>query len=374
MKGETLYYLAFSHCLGIGPVTFTELIEAFGTAQKAYEASERNLTEHLGPKLLAKFLAFRASFHPAKTYKNIVGKGITILTREDSRYPSQLHHIPDPPICLYVKGDLSVINFESDLFVGIVGTRKPSSYGAQMTRQFSETIAATGTVIVSGLALGVDTISHQSAIAVGGKTVAFLGCGVDIVYPPANRALYNQIVEKGGLVMSEFPPGMTVLPGLFVARNRLISGLSRGVLLIEGRKTSGGLITAKYAAEQGRDMFTIPVPLTSELSEASNILLKQGAMVATCPEDVLETYDVDTNVSAKGRSSSGRKINLTNSYEKLSSEEREVMELLANEALSGDEIGIQSKVKMSTLLPIISSLEMQGLIEKSVDGRYQVKV
>src|SRR3989338_348038 len=164
-------------------------------------------------------------------------------------------------------------------FFAIVGTRKPTSYGIQVARKFAYELTEAGFIIVSGMAMGIDTVAHQAALDAGGKTVAVLGCGVNIIYPAINYQLYHNIIKSGGAVISEFPPDQTVLKGLFISRNRIISGLSKGVLIAEGGEFSGALITAKYAGIQGKDVFAVPSSINSEMASAPNLLIKQGAKI-----------------------------------------------------------------------------------------------
>jgi DNA processing protein len=210
------------------------------------------------------------------------------------------------------------------------------------------------------MALGVDTVAHQAALENGGKTIAILGCGVDIIYPPQNTKLYEQIVSGGGVVISEFPPGQTVLKGLFVARNRLISGLSAGIMVVEGLKNSGALITARYAAEQGKDVFAPPVPLTSPLSEAPNILLKQGAKLVTGVEDILEEYGIQSRPVLK------------NIVDGLSAEEQNIVRNIQEEPLIVDEIAIRLQEPVTSVLNTLSVLEISGVVKKNMEGKYEL--
>lgn len=359
---DILYYLGFSHFLGIGPTKFELLMNHFKMLDKAYNAPLEALRGLLGNALAEKFDKFRNAFRAEEKRKEIENKGIIVLTRDDPRFPPQLLQISDPPICLYVKGNLGLFDFQKDLFFAIVGTRRPSSYGVQISRKFSAESTHAGFKIVSGLALGVDAQAHWACIQTGGKTVAFLGCGVDIIYPPGNKILYDAIVGGGGVVMSEFPPGMTVLKGLFIARNRLISGLSKGVMVVEGLKHSGALITARYAAEQGKEVFAPPVPLTSNLSEAPNILLKQGAKLVTSVEDILEEFDMTISPQKK-----------EDILEKLSAEDRGIVEKLLVEPYLADELALAINVPINHVLITLSLLEVNGIIEKSTDGKFQIK-
>lgn len=359
MKSEMPYYLAFSHFLGIGPMKFAGLVAQFGSVQKAYGADTTQIEKIVGRSYAQKWSRFRSTFDPVAKLQELEKKEIVILTQEDDRYPLQLKQIADAPICLYVKGDLSLFDFENDTYFAIVGTRKPSSYGQHITRMFSKQLAEAGVVLVSGMAIGIDTITHMSALDHGSRTVVFMGCGVDIVYPPQNRKLYNRILTEGGLVISEFPPGITVLPGLFVARNRLISGLSKGVLVVEGTHKSGGLITARYAAEQGKEVFAPPVPLTSDLSEAPTILLKEGATLVTSGGDILTFLNIHYQ--------KGKEIIVD-----LTSEEERIVTALQSESLSSDELSRLLHMPIHSLLSLLSILEMKGCVVKSGEGKYVV--
>lgn len=356
------YYIGLSHCLGIGPVRFQKLIAHYKDVKKAYEADLKELTELIGPKTAQGFVDFRQKFDLAQKEKEIRQKGIVIVAQEDKNYPKSLINIPDPPICFYVKGNINEFDFEKSFMFAVVGTRKPSSYGQQIAKLISCQLIEAGATLVSGMALGIDTIAHQTSVDYKQKTIAVLGCGVDIVYPPANKKLYNEIIECGGLIISEFPPGHTVEPGLFVARNRLISGLSRGILVVEGTKESGALITARYGAIQGKDVFAPPVPLTSYLSEAPNILLKQGAIFTTSAKDILAEYNMKT----------GKPVSIDK--EQLSKEEIIIYEHLSKQVCSPDELSILSNIPISSLLPLLSMMEVKNIIKRSDDGSYQLQL
>jgi len=291
-------------------------------------------------------------------------KKIQIVFLHDRLYPKDLANITDPPICLFAKGNINLfqkLNEEKLIFFAIVGTRKPTSYGQDLAAKFATDLAASGLVIVSGMAIGIDTIAHQSALAQNQPTVAVLGCGVDIIYPQINEKLYHQIIEKGGLVISEFPPEQTVKKGLFVARNRIISGLSKGVLVIEGTKTSGALITAKYAAEQGKEVFAPPAPLTSSLSEAPLLLLKQGAKLVTQAADILEEFNL--------RLLSKKQAEID---QLLTEEEREVFQALIKEEKSADDLILELKKEPATIFRILSALEIKGVIKKDDRAKYRI--
>lgn len=211
---------------------------------------------------------------------------IRTVSLGDKRYPPLLREISDPPRVLYVRGRGSKINLLKT--IAVVGTRHVTAYGRQVTKKLVTELVEKGFTIVSGLATGVDTVAHRAAIEAGGKTIAVLGCGIDIIAPPSNATLYWDIVCGHGAVVSEIQPGIRTDKKRFVTRNRIISGLSRGVVVIEGTDHSGTLITARYAAEQGREVFAVPGPITSKFSRAASILLKNGAKLVESADDILE--------------------------------------------------------------------------------------
>ena len=352
------YYLGFSHFLGIGPVKFSVLLKKFTDVKRAYNAPAPDLQPVLGSKLTAKFVQFRKEFNLDERLKEIEAKGIRVITQEDDFYSPLLKEISDPPICLYVKGNLENFQFDKDIFFAVVGTRKPTSYGKQTAKRLAYELAAQGVIIVSGLAFGIDAVSHLGALDAGGKTVAVLGCGVDIIYPKENKNIYGRILEEGSIIVSEFPPGRTVLKGLFVARNRIISGFSRGVLVVEGTKKSGSLITASYAASQGRDVFAVPGPINSVQSQAPNMLLKKGAAVTTGAKDIFSSLNIRP-LSADKR----MKI------EGLNEQEEIVYSSLQQSSMLPDDITKLLELPIHKTLEILTGLEIKGIIKTASDGK-----
>lgn len=216
---------------------------------------------------------------------------IDTLTLDDPRYPRRLKEIPDPPRLLYVKAKWGLDSNDLARTIAVVGTRHMTKYGAEVTRKLVSELVANGFTICSGMANGVDTVAHETAIACGGKTIAVLGCGIDIIWPPSNARLYTRIGEEGfGAVVSEMPMGIRPNKERFKTRNRIISGLSLGVVVTEGAENSGALITARYAAEQGREVFAVPGPITSPLSSAPARLIKDGAKLVETVEDILDEF------------------------------------------------------------------------------------
>ncbi len=292
---EKKYWIAFNVFWEIGPTRFKLLCDFFGSAKKAFTATDGQLRKiGLGEKPVNSFLSFRKSFNFDSYYLRLKKLRIEVICLEDNNYPKLLREISNPPFLFYVKiKDTAYIN---KLFkrkaIAVVGTRKITDYGKQVTRKITSDLVAKDFVIVSGLARGVDKVAHETTINSKGLTFAVLGCGLDIVYPPEHADLEEKIIESGGMIIGEFPLGTPPNPENFPLRNRIISGLSLGVVVTEAAEKSGSLITASCAAEQGREVFAIPGPITSSLSLGNSELLKKGAKVVTKVEDILEELSV----------------------------------------------------------------------------------
>lgn len=339
------------------------LLEYFGSAEKIWKSPERELRDTgLGEKLADRFLDFRKKFSLENYLKTIGQSGIHVITFQDKRYPPLLKEIPDAPFVLYIRGNIELIEALHDT-VAVVGTRMITSYGRTITENITGDLVRNGATIVSGMAYGVDTVAHETAIEAGGKTIAVLGCGVDIIHPKSNTTLYWKIVKGAGLVISEFPVGQWAEKGLFPARNRIISGLSRGVLVTEGAKDSGALITARYAAEQGRDVFAVPGPITSSLSEGPTILLKQGAKLVTGAEDILEELRIQK--SEFRNQNSDRKT-----PDNLSSDERKIVDLLGRESMHFDELVRKSGLPAEKLGRLLTMMEVKKFVKNTGNGIY----
>ncbi len=290
--------LALTFTPGLGPRKIRGLLEHFGSAETVAAASAFDLraVEGIGPKLAESLVRARAdAVTKADAELNRAERsGVTLLAFGTADYPESLAQIYDPPSVLYVRGELpqNVFGNLSTLrSLGVVGTRNSSPYGFDLSRRFSQELAASGVVIVSGLALGVDTAAHEGALAApDGRTVAVLGSSVDIVYPGQNRRLAEQIADGRGAVVSEYRLGTAPRAENFPGRNRIISGLSRGVLVVEGGKKSGALITAEYALEEGRTVFAVPGRVGDPKAEGALELLKQGAVLTQGPADIVSEF------------------------------------------------------------------------------------
>jgi len=283
------YWVGFNIVRGIGPVRLRALLDYFGDVERAWHAPPEALrSAGLDRRSLENLLETRAALDLDRELERIAATGAQVLTWESPSYPRLLHEIADPPPVLYVKGTLT----EEDAWaVAVVGTRRASTYGREVTRRLTTTLARSGITIVSGLARGVDAEAHRAALKAGGRTIAVLGCGIDRVYPPEHRKLAGEIIAQGALV-SDYPLGTPPEGSNFPPRNRIISGLSLGVLVTEGGVRSGALITADYAAEQGRDVFAVPGSILMRSNAGTNALIRDGAKVVLGPEDVLEELNL----------------------------------------------------------------------------------
>ena len=284
------YWLALNRIKGIGPARFMLLLDTFGSVRAAWEASPAEWRQAgLDERTASAFERQRRAINPDGEVERLHALRVGALRVIDPEYPRLLREIPAPPPVIYVRGRLLP---EDELAIGIVGTRKVSAYGRHVTERLSSDLAAQRVTIVSGLARGVDTFAHTAALDAGGRTIAVQGCGPDLVYPPENARLAARIVEQGAVV-TEFPPGTQPEAGNFPARNRIISGLSLAVLVTEAPAASGALITARFAAEQGRDIFAVPGNVTSRASEGANQLIQDGAKLILSAEDALAELNLN---------------------------------------------------------------------------------
>ncbi len=356
---EKQYLIAISAFVPFGPARISLLLKYFGSVKKAWAVNSRKLLSlGLSEKSVDSFIKHRNSFDETKYFDKLKRLKIETITIFDKNYPSQLKEIQSAPTVIYLKGKIEKTDKNS---VAIVGTRKMSSYGKEVAEKFSSELASLGLTIISGLARGIDTVAHNSAIKAGGRTIAVLGCGLDSVYPPENSRLANEIIKCGSAIISEYPLGYPALPINFAARNRIISGLSKAVLVVEGRNKSGTLLTANHAAEQGREVFAVPGAITSPLSEAPLYLLKNGAKIATEVADILTELDINLKVDKA-------------ELEKVmpdSPEEEDLVNLLDTEPLHIDEIARATSVEMGELSARLTVMEMKGLVKNMGGGIYK---
>ena len=290
-REEELYWLALKLVPGLGTRTSVKLLDRFRTPQAIFRASRTELESAGVSGAVAQSIASGITFEDAAgQHDKMAEAGAVVITMGDPRYPQRLREIFDPPILLFARGRVELLQ---SLAVAVVGTRRPTPYGLAVGERLSGDLSHAGLTIVSGMARGVDTAAHKGTLAAGGDTVAVLGCGVDVVYPAENRKLAADIAVKG-LIVSEFPMGATAFPQNFPIRNRIISGISLGVLVVEGAQYSGSAITAKLAMDQGREVFAIPGNITNKLAWGPNLLIKQGAKLVQDWNDVVSELPAES--------------------------------------------------------------------------------
>lgn len=343
--------MALSQVKYLGPVKCFKLLKFFGSAEKIWSAAPEELKDSccLDKLALDNLLAVRAKPLPEGEWEKLQKQGIRLLTLSDDDYPLSLLQMPDPPPLLYVKGEIP----EAPA-LAIVGSRKATFYGLGAAEQLAHDLAAQGVTVVSGMARGIDTAAHKGALKAG-KTIAVLGCGLDICYPPENKALYRLISEQGGII-SEFPLGTKPDRGNFPRRNRIISGLAAGVLLVEAAEKSGSLITADYALEQGKEVFAVPGMITSRQSYGTNRLIQEGAKLVQKAEDILNELGIKKQ-AAKNKVS-------------LSSEEKLLLSIILEEARSIDELAAETKLPLPQIYKIMADLELKGCLVKLSSNKY----
>lgn len=374
---ERKYWIAFSSFIGIGPKRFSLLVKYFGSAKIAWEAPEKELREiGLGEKLTELFCLYRERFDLEKYLERMMVLGVTALTLGDDEYPSLLKEIGDAPYVLYIKTSnfknqnpnksqilkFKMIDLFSECAIAVVGTRMVTSYGREVTEELTSGLVANGLTIVSGMARGVDGIAHKTAIDFNGMTVAVLGSGIDIIYPPEHRGLYNEIVQNGA-VISEFPLGYPAVPRNFPARNRIISGLSLGVLVTEAAYDSGSLITASFAGEQGREVFAVPGPITSKVSGGTSELLKKGAKLVSSISDILE----ELKIKEKKANMEAKKVLQTSTEEKL------IIDILSLGQLHINNIALKVRLPINKVGSLLMILEMKGMVRNYGEMVYGIK-
>ncbi len=356
MTEEKVYWVWLSTVPGIGARRFYKLIECFGTPRGVWEASLgalRTQREYLGDKTFEQIHLSRQGEILKKAELALSTPGIRVVTLVCPEYPPLLKTIYDPPPVLYLKGQL--LKTEPGV-VAVVGSRRSSDYGRQAAARISEELAQAGIAVVSGLARGIDTFAHKGALkAEGGYTAAVLGCGVDMIYPPENRWLYEKIAETGTLI-SEYPVGTHPASSNFPARNRIISGLAQGVLVVEAGLKSGALITVDFALEQGRDVYALPGNIGSVYSEGTNKLLKDGAKMITCVEDILEDFHSFDRLKAQKPPKAPLFLDFF---------ENEVYNALEEGAKSLDALIILTGMEPGRLQAALTLLEIKGIIKQN---------
>ena len=353
-----LFWIGLSSIPGVGRVTFRKLAHHFGSPERALTASQDELgTAGLSERMIADIASFSWREYAEKELVKAREAGVRIITVDDIAYPPALRNTPDPPLFLYIRGSL-----QHEDGVAIVGTRKPTHYGLTVTHRTAYELAAAGLTIVSGLARGIDTQAHRGALAAKGRTIAVLGCGIDIVYPPENSDLLERI-SVNGAVVTENPFGTKPEAGYFPARNRIISGLSRGTVIIEATEDSGSLITANYTFEQGRKLFAVPGNISSPNSRGTNSLIKRGAVLVEGSDDILRNLGIKPGTDQKRG---------MRPLPALTPDEECVLSCISSEPGHIDAIMNESRLAAGRLSGVLITLELKGLV-KQLPGKYYVR-
>ena len=357
---NTIFWIGFNLVKGIGAVRFKALLDYFGDARTAWQAPPQALqAAGLSPKLVKNLLKIRSQVSLELVWERMQTQGINILTWEDENYPRRLKDIDQPPPVLYLRGDLTP---GDEWAVAIVGTRRITSYGRQVTEEVASTLARNGVTVVSGLARGVDAVAHQAALNAGGRTLAVLGNGVDRIYPPENRRLAEQIISQGALI-SDYPLGTPPEGTNFPPRNRIISGLALAVVVVEAGLDSGALITSTFAAEQGRDVFAVPGSILAHQSKGTNRLIQDGAHPLLDPQEILEVL----NLTMVTEHRSARLVLPTDSTE------AQLLQILSSEPLHVDDIHAKTDMPIEKVSATLAMMELKGMV-RQVGGMHYVAV
>lgn len=358
---EVRLYLALNEIKDLGSVLVKRLITKFNSAENIFSATIEELAEidGIGIQRAKRIKEFNKWNEIDRIINLCEKRQIKIYSLNDEEYPKYLKEIYDPPVVLFCKGEIKP---EDHFGLAIVGSRKLSEYGRRVTEQLASQIAQCGITIVSGLARGIDSVAHKSAISNGSRTIAVLGSGVLNIYPPENRLLAEKIIHNGA-ILSEFYPEEGPKKENFPRRNRIISGMSIGTVVTEASINSGALITASFALEQGREVFAVPGNINSKNSEGTNYLIQKGAKLVTKVEDILDEI-MHFIPSLK-------KQYKTETVE-LDSEERDIFNIL-DELLTTDEIVLRTGIRITKVLEILLRLEIKGLITK-IEGKYTRRI
>lgn len=351
---ENRKYLAALHWACTGTNKLKHLLSRFTNPMEAWQAGKKHLTQVHGWNWddVEAFVSRRDSQDVGRHWESLERAGISLILRSDQDYPENLRYIYDAPQLLYVKGSTSVLKREA---IAVVGTRKASHYGKQVAESLARELASRNITVVSGLARGIDSCAHKGALS-SGRTVAVLGCGLDVVYPKENNKLFAEVVEQGA-VLSEYPLNTPPHAWNFPVRNRIISGLSLGVVVVEAEEKSGTQITVDWALDQGREVFAVPGNIFSPTSKGPHKLVKQGAKLVTCIEDILEELALDTLFP--------RFIQSTLTMDSgLKPDEDKVLKLLEAEPVQVDMLATKSGLDLGSLLSILTFLELKGLVQQ----------
>lgn len=365
MQSQLAPWVALTRVKGLGCASFKKLAAHFSDPTRAFSASATELAEieGLGREAVDGLRGFTAWQEVDEELRRVRAAGVSLVTFADPRYPARLRAIADPPPLLYVKGELGS---EDDKAVAIVGSRSASEYGRRVARDLARGLSALGFTVISGMARGIDGTAHETALACGGRTLAVLGSGVDRPYPPEHAMLYERIVAQGA-VLSELPVGARPMAFNFPARNRLISGLALGVVIVEATEKSGSLITAALAVEQGREVFAVPGEVGLSRSRGAHQLIRQGAKLVETVNDIVE--EVAPQLAQRGVVAAPKRA----LPEGTGNDARQIFRLLQDRALQIDEVIEGSGMSPSKVSEILLELELHGFLRQLPGKRYAVE-
>jgi DNA processing protein len=356
------YWVAYSKIPQIGPIHFKRLADYFIDMETAWKARPNELMKAgIERDLASKIITSRDEVSPDEELEKMKNKGVEAVPITSNNYPKRLKEIYNPPPLLYFRGSL---DFLKNNCIAVVGTRKFSPYGKQAVEELTSELARSGITIISGLALGIDSLAHKATLSSKGKTIAVLGSAVnkECVYPSTNRHIANEILESGGAILSEYPVGTMPTKYTFPMRNRIVSGLSLGILVIEAPESSGTLITAKYALDQNRDIFSVPGGIYNNNSSGTNNLIKQGAKIVTCANDILEELNIQMVFKEIEK-----KITASNNEEGI------ILDILSKEPTHIDKIKVSSKLNINALSSTLTIMEIKGMVKDMGGKNYIIK-
>ena len=358
---ELKYWLGFNYVSGIGPAKIQALLGHFGTLENAWVAPDGRLREvGLDARALQNFNDVRENFDLDGYVRQVETSGVSVLTWESSDYPDLLREIPAAPPVLFVRGRLEPVDRWA---VAVVGTRRLTAYGRQVTSDLVAGLVGNGITVVSGLARGIDAVAHRAALEHGGRTIAVLACGIDRVYPPEHRDLAREIVAERGALVTDYPFGSKPDSNHFPARNRLISGLALGVVVVEAGEKSGALITSRFALEQNREVFAVPGNIHSPVSLGTNRLIQQGGKLVLRVEDILE--ELNLRMVAE---QAVAKVILPET-----AEEAALLSHLSSHPVHVDELGRQTGMPISMISSTLTVMELKGMVQ-AVGGMNYVRM
>lgn len=368
MNQEWKYLIALSRVRGIGEVLIKNLFSRFGSAKEIFAASKKDLRQVQG--ISERHIEAIKSFSDWPDVEEELNKidkhKVRLLSLKDSEYPESLSQIYNPPSFVYITGEILRSDKNS---IAIVGTRLPNKYGRKVTEALAGELASMGITVVSGLARGVDSIAQAEALKRGGRTIGVLGCGLDVVYPPENVKLYKQVSENGAVV-SEFGLGTPPISHNFPQRNRIISGISLGVIVVQASEKSGSLISASFALDQNKEVFAVPGNIDNKLSRGSNWLIKKGAKLVETVDDVLLEFEAFANLKSSGLFEEERTQKV---LDKLSQNQKEVYSVLSSEPQHIDDIHKKTGIESANLLSILLTLELNDYVQQLPGKIFQIK-